>query len=124
MKAKFFIGAAVFSMMAAVGCSSGGGSSGGGGGGGGLDCSVPAANLCYIYSGLNSAQNTAESSACAAETSGAVVSSCPTAGLYGCCTTTTGGFSTEDCYYQYADGGGPGASSYMSSCTGTWSTSQ
>ena len=46
--------------------------------------------------------------------------SCPTAGLAGCCTVTSGGVSAEACYYMAAS-----ASQDQSACTssgGTWST--
>jgi hypothetical protein len=109
---KFF-GIAAISLLA-VAC-------GGGGGGGGIRCSFMTAGVqeCYGYSGLDSAQNTAEKDACTAE-SGTIVDSCPT-GFVGCCAETTSGtkFTTTECYYTGT------ASDLMTACTGaggTWST--
>jgi hypothetical protein len=56
---------------------------------------------------------------------GAASGSCPTAGLFGCCTvsSTSGSYSTSvaSCYYDSTSG-----ASFKSACTGaagTWSTS-
>jgi hypothetical protein len=79
---------------------------------------------CFNYSNLNSDQENAVKSICSA-INGTVVSSCPTAGLVGCCKTTASGYTSEQCYY--ADDSGVPASSDQQSCTtgnGTWSTSQ
>jgi hypothetical protein len=91
----------------------------GGGGSSGLYCSFKTAGVqeCYGYKGLESAQKTAETDACTAE-SGSIVDSCPT-GYVGCCTMTTSGFTTTECYYSGT------ASDLMTACTGasgTWST--
>jgi hypothetical protein len=81
---------------------------------------------CVAYKGFTSDQQSTLNSECTSA-SGSVVSSCPSAGLLGCCTTSVSGYSVEECYYGGDSGVGLSASQEESSCTmgsGTWSTGQ
>ncbi len=111
----------------AVGCSSSSSSPAPGS----IFCSATLAGtgtqLCYGYKNLNADQQNSVSMDCKQTLMGSIVSSCPTANLVGCCSYTTGGISTEECFYGGGEGGTTDPSIYMMSCSsqsGTWSTSQ
>jgi hypothetical protein len=79
--------------------------------------------VCYSYEGLTASTATAEKSACASA-GGKVVSTCPTAGLSGCCEDIPVGGSSIT--YGYCEYGVPasGISALKSACAsakGTWS---
>ena len=74
----------------------GGGSQGGGTSG--YACNVPASHFCYNYTDIPSADESAVKAACSAE-SGTEASSCSTSDVAGCCTNTTDGYTTEECFY-------------------------
>jgi hypothetical protein len=85
----------------------------------GIYCRATIANetVCYGYSNLNAAEKTAVSDACTSSLRGTIGSSCP-GGEMGCCTTSTAGFQTTECYYVGT------ASAYKSACqeqSGKWS---
>ncbi len=122
MKLRSFIVAPVFALLSLAACSSGTS----GGGSNSLVCSTNTGGVesCVEYKGFTSDQQSSLNSSC----TGSVVSSCPTAGLLGCCTTTVSSYTVESCSYGSTDGGfGLTASDEESSCktiSGTWSTSQ
>jgi hypothetical protein len=82
----------------------------------GVHCAVTIAGAqqCYGYTGLTGQQTSAERDTCTAQ-GGSLVDSCPS-GYVGCCSTTTAGFTTEQCYYAGT------AATLKTSCPGTWST--
>ncbi len=99
----------------AIGC--------GGSTSGNFDCLIAASQTsdqgCLMYTGVASSSVSSAESACTSS-GGTVVSSCPTANLVGCCTTTAASYTDEACYY-----GSGTASTYESACTsasGTWAT--
>jgi hypothetical protein len=110
-----------------AGCSS---STSGSGGTPGVFCSTSllGSQLCYGYTNLNSDQTNAVTSACTQTLQGKIVSSCPSAGIVGCCKSSQGGYNIEECYYA-DDAGTSSADQDKQACTssptnGTWSTSQ
>jgi hypothetical protein len=79
-----------------------------------------AEQLCFVYKHLTAAQQSAASTACTQQ-HGTAVTSCPSAGLVGCCTETASGVTAESCNYAGT------ASDLMTACasaSGTWSTTQ
>lgn len=72
---------------------------------------------CFVYHNVSA--GTDETSACSA-LGGMITSSCPSSGLYGCCTTSNG--KTEQCYYDETDAGAEVAMAACSAINGTWST--
>ena len=115
----------------ATACSS---SSSSGGGGGSIFCSASLAGtqLCYGYSNLTPDQQNSVNNTCKQSLMGTITTSCPTAGILGCCKFTQGGIQIEECYYSGGGEGGAGdagvdTSAYQMACTqnnGTWSTHQ
>src|SRR5215472_1585488 len=91
----------------ATACSSS--SSSGGGAGGSIFCSATLGGLtpiCFGYSNLNADQQNTVNNECKQSLMGTVTTSCPTAGIIGCCKSTQGGIQTEECYYQSSGGEG------------------
>ena len=100
---------------------------GGGGGQTGFACNVTGSHYCFLYSNLPSADEAAEEAAlkssCTAE-KGTAATSCASADVVGCCTTTTAGsYTTEECFYS-GTGSPYTATTYTKAdCpTGTFST--
>jgi hypothetical protein len=84
----------------------------------GLYCRAMLASeqICYGYTNLDPEQKTAVSDACTSSLQGTVSGSCP-AGQLGCCTTSTAGYETTECYYTGS------ASAFESGCNaggGKW----
>jgi hypothetical protein len=128
MKLQVTLLASLFlTAIAATGCSS---SNDGGGSTPGVFCSTSTggSSLCYGYTNLNSDQQNTVSNQCTSTLQGKVVSSCPTAGLAGCCKYSAGGITTEECYYESDAGlgafGDPATTGKQacSSLSGTWSS--
>jgi hypothetical protein len=118
MKLGFFMAAPILAFISLAACSSNSTN-------GTTYCSDvnTAIDSCYIYKDLTPQQESDLNSACL----GAVVSSCPTANMLGCCTSSLGGLTAEECYYAQDGGFTQSASQLQSSCTsqsGSWSTAQ
>ena len=105
--------------------SSSSGGSGDGGGGGNVYCTVPPRDAgalstpkgCFIFHNVSSGVD--ETPACSSK-DGTITSSCPTDGLFGCCTLPNG--RTEQCYYDETDAGAQVATAACSALKGTWTT--
>jgi hypothetical protein len=115
----------LFAPAWAIACSSGGGGGPGGGGSGNqVACVITvdggALEGCTILEDLNAQAQTEATTNC----KGTVATTCPTAGLVGCCkipSAGAGSVPSEQCWYVGT------ASTYTSVCSslnGTWSTSQ
>ncbi|MGO9837445.1 MAG: hypothetical protein ACLP1X_24915 [Polyangiaceae bacterium] len=78
---------------------------------------------CFAITYSTEAQMTSAKALCNQQQNVMFVTACPTAGLVGCCTTTSGSVLAE-CYY--AVDGGPSASTTEATCAqqpgGKWST--
>ena len=106
-------------MTTLLACSSGSGGSGSGSGTVTFSCNASAANLCTQLL-VPSSEVSSESSSCTESEKGTPGTGCPTTGVVGCCTFTSGGSDEVQCYYSASV-----AMAGMSACSseqGTWST--
>lgn len=131
---KLTLAFSLIAAIAAVGCGSSSSNNTGSTGSPSTYCSASIATtqVCYGYTNLTSQQQSSVDQSCKSSLNGKVVSSCPTDGIIGCCTTKSS-YNTEVCYYQSSsDAGtmvdaGTMSNTYKQSCDsqgGTWSTSQ